>query len=256
MATIWFGPVNAAQSGQADAAYVTCTGDGKPSCADIAESDGRDLSKALARLRVPDGEPVILRAFSAGGHSLKRYLTKPENRARVAAVTLADAVFETSEIAAPGFVDFGVEAANGGKLFVATGSTGANATGTGAHYLGLLQAAIEKATGRRFESIDVPGLGTGMKLGGNYFFDMGSTYSHGEHATKLARIVWFTLAEPFMERQAMPTAQPTSQTQPSPQAAQESLRRRSATLPKALLAALAVGLVAAAALRAARSPAR
>lgn len=229
MYVIWHGPVNAAQSGQRDASYVTCTGDGKPSCAQMAESDGRDLGKLAARLRIPDGEPLILRAFSAGGHAWKRYLDNDSSRARVAAVTLADAVFETSEIAAPGFVKFGVEAATGGKLFVATGSTGANSTGTGAHYVGVLQAAIEQATGRKFEPVDVPGLGRGMRLGGNYFFDLGSQYSHGEHATKVAPIVWSALVEPFIGG-ARELAKPLASRRPS-------------RVPALLLAAAGLGLL-------------
>ncbi|WP_437601921.1 hypothetical protein WMF28_09945 [Sorangium sp. So ce590] len=112
VAVAWLGPMSAAQVAGAELAGVpvvhrTCTGDGSPSCSQIADSwldgDGRRLPGCRRALRLPAG-PLVLTAFSAGGHIVKRLLADPRDRAEVAAVVLADATYPPSGCSLRGFL--------------------------------------------------------------------------------------------------------------------------------------------------------
>lgn len=202
VSTIWIGPVSKAQAQQADASFVTCTGDGNPTCGQMADARGGSLRSLAAELGIlVDPAPrLVLRAFSAGGSAVKRYLDNDDSRSLVLAVTLADGTYETSSgYVSPGFLKYGVESAGGGKLFVATASSAPNKTyGSGEQVLANLQAAIERQTGQTFQRVTVEGLGDGWRLGGCWFFPVGSAYQHAEHATRLAPIVWTQIVLPFL----------------------------------------------------------
>lgn len=202
--TIWFGPVSLAQVQQPGASLVQCTGDGSPNCGDLAEQRGRDLDALAAHLGIDDPW-LVLRAFSAGGSAVKRYLAREQSRARVLAVTLHDAVYEASRgVVAPGFLAFAREAAGGDRLLVATVSSAPNGDrGSGSESLDALRAEIERETGRAFEPLSVlPGVDLepvrAWRLGGVLFADYGSRLSHAEHATRLAPLVWSGLVEPWI----------------------------------------------------------
>jgi hypothetical protein len=205
---VWFGPVNVFQSRQSEARYVTCTGNGHPSCADQAVAHRSQLERLTDELHVDAGAPLVLRAFSAGGSAVKRYLDDDGALTRVRVVTLADATYEvTPGTAAPGFVRYGLQCAAGAKLFVATASASPNVVGgphamNGAASLAALQAEIERRSGRAFETVHVAGLGEGRRLGACWFFDFGKAYSHEEHATVLAARVWHSVVEPYLAGRA------------------------------------------------------
>jgi hypothetical protein len=171
----------------------------------MAEANGRDLRKVTSL----DGSPLILRAFSAGGSAIKRYLDNDDSRALVTAVTLSDGTYETEPgMVAPGFLKFALEAVDGSKLFVATASGFGNVTGgpramTGEQTLATLRTAVEQASGKKFEPVSVPGVGEGYRLGGNFFFELGTKWQHAQHATELGPIVWTQLVEPFLARSGL-----------------------------------------------------
>ncbi|AUX28139.1 MULTISPECIES: hypothetical protein [Sorangium] len=217
VAVAWLGPVSAAQVSSAELAGVpvvhrTCTGDGSPSCSQIADSwldgDGRRLPGCRRALGLPAG-PLVLAAFSAGGHIVKRLLADPRDRAEVAAVVLADATYTTEwtdraqALAAPigSLVDYAAEAAGGGRLFVASASSAPNKQHpTGAQTL----AAVARELGSRVHAEEgtlagLPAPERCWEGGGVHLLDYGARYSHAAHATELAPKVWAALVRPWFE---------------------------------------------------------
>jgi hypothetical protein len=203
---IWFGPVSRAQAQQADASYVTCTGDGSPTCGAMADANGRSLDRLGQQLGIDPSEYLLLRAFSAGGSAIKRYLENPESRARVRVVTLSDGTYEEHRgYVSPGFLAYALECLDGSKLFVATASSAPNKDHpNGAEVLEALRQRIEQESGQTFEDLDaLPGVEPrpvrAWKLGGIFLADYGATLRHPEHATILAPVVWSGLVVPWLE---------------------------------------------------------
>ncbi|WP_437638365.1 hypothetical protein [Sorangium sp. So ce854] len=217
VAVVWLGPVSAAQVAGAELAGVpvvhrTCTGDGSPSCGQIADGwldgEGRRLPGCRRALRLPAG-PLVLAGFSAGGHIVKRLLADPRDRAEVAAVVLADATYTTEwadrahALAAPigSLVDYAAEAAGGARLFVATASSAPNKqhpTGTQT----LAAVARELGSRVRVEEDALAGLPAPERRwegGGVHLLDYGARYTHAAHATELAPKVWAALVRPWFE---------------------------------------------------------
>ncbi|WP_437316694.1 hypothetical protein [Sorangium sp. So ce385] len=217
VAVVWVGPVSRTQVTGAELAgvpvvHLPCTGDGSPSCSQIADSyldgDGRRLPGLRRALRLPAG-PLVLAAFSAGGHIVRRVLTDPRDRAELAGVVLADATYTTEWAdqaqgrAAPirSFVDYAMESLGGGRLFVATASSAPNKHHpTGAQTL----AAIARELGGHvipevgaFASLPAPD--RGWRGGGVHLFDYGARFGHAAHATELAPKVWGALVRPWFE---------------------------------------------------------
>jgi len=213
-AVVWFGPVSRAQIAGASLGNLplfvrSCTGDGKPSCSAIADSwkdaDGRRLPGLRRALRLPAG-PLVLAAFSAGGHLVWRLLEHPLDRAEVAGVALADATYTTRWVsqgeAAPiaSLVAYAQEVARDpSRLFLATASTAPNKTHpTGAQ---TLEAIVRAAELRPLEAL--PRLGNvpapARSWGGGrtvLFLDFAATRSHAEHATDLAPALWGSFVKP------------------------------------------------------------
>ena len=162
---VWAGPVNESQVPGATIPgailkFIVCTGNGSPSCGQIADSwedsDGRRLPGMLAQLGLGEGAvgDIFLGAFSAGGSVWKRVLMHPKDRARVRAVVLSDATY-TSPVIEPieGFVRYGLDALQGGKLFVATASASPNKTyGSGEEVLAATRDEIARRSGVSFEA--------------------------------------------------------------------------------------------------------
>lgn len=217
VAVVWAGPINAKQVEGADlsgvpTSFVSCTGDGKPSCGEIADKwldgAGRRLPGLRRALKLPPG-PVVLAGFSAGGHLIRRVLEAQEDRAEVAAVVLADATYTTGwsnraeKKAAPieSFVRYAREAGAAGHLFVATASAAPNKEyPTGAQTL----AAIAVAAGAvpiasRNDSAGMPQPLRSWQLPGAVFLDFDASYSHEAHATALARMTWEAFVRPFFQ---------------------------------------------------------
>jgi hypothetical protein len=218
-ATVWLGPVNLAQVGAsvipgAPAAAVTCTGDGSPSCSQIAESwsgaGGRKLPSLLAQKGLPAGSVIAAAAFSAGGSILKRLCLNQADRTQLAVVHSADADYESSRgaggqpIPTEGYVLYAIEAlTDPDKLFVATASSNPNKTyGSGIEVLASTRREIERRTGRRFETGGVfPGVTpqpAKLYRLGNVWMAEYPTIPHGQHATLLAPQVWQGLILPWL----------------------------------------------------------
>ena len=149
---------------------LTCTGDGSPSCGQIADSwleadaraaeafadqwkgaDGRRLPAMRRALKLAGG-PVMLAAYSAGGHAVRRLLQHPADRAEIVAVYLADGTYTTEWTdrqkgqAKPirEFVEYALEAARGDHVFVATASSSPNKTHpTGSQTLDAIRRELE-----------------------------------------------------------------------------------------------------------------
>lgn len=208
--TMWCGPVNFAQVGSAfrpgsAKVNVTCTGDGSPSCADIAESARSSLDRILPSLLSAHGadpsSPVLLGAFSAGGSIAKRICMSPADRSQIQALYLADASYTTDR--APGggpsfiegYVRFALDCLDGPKTMVATASASPNKSwGSGIDVLKATRLEIERRSGRAFESVaSLPGSPStpswAGRLGGVWFGEY-EAVPHGEQATVLAPAIW------------------------------------------------------------------
>lgn len=225
-ALVWSGPANAAQVGSArfpaawgvPTEFETCTGDGSPSCGQIADGwkdqEGRRLPALRRALKLPASGPLVLAAFSAGGHLIRRVLEDERDRAEIAGVVLADATYTTEweskkagrAAPIPSFVLYGRDVLREpGRLFVATASTWPNKE----HPSGVQTLeAIARA-------LDLPEVNPGVvrfskspdrvwrpTSGGLAFFDFSRTYSHAGHATELAREVWAELVIPHFRQAA------------------------------------------------------
>ena len=212
-ALVWLGPVSAEQVEGTSlegvpVKHLQCIGavspgDGERSCSQLADAwkdaEGRRLPGLRRALKLPDG-PVFLAAFSAGGHIAWRLLEHPADRAEVCGVLLADASYTTERTPAggakprPSLVAFAQEvAADPRRIFVASGSAAPNKNHpTAAESL----AAIAVAAG--LDPVAPLGLEAKRWSGGRgvQFFDFAGSYSHSEHATKVAPALWRSVVQP------------------------------------------------------------
>ncbi|AUX43824.1 uncharacterized protein SOCE26_052790 [Sorangium cellulosum] len=201
-ALVWLGPVSAAQVAGADlpgvrTVHLPCTGDGRPSCGGLADGwldGGRRLPGLRRALRLPEG-PLVLAAFSAGGHIVRRLCADARDRAEIAAVLLCDATYSTTRDAAgrvqplPEIVAYGREALGGARLLVATASTSPNKTyPTGQQTLEAIRDAIAAGeAGEARAPAGVPAPEWTWRRGGVVLLGYGGRHTHAAHATALAR---------------------------------------------------------------------
>lgn len=224
---VWTGPVSAAQIGRAvlpgaELHFIQCTGDGHPTCGQMAEAwkgaDGRVLPGLLehAKITLGAGDELWAGAFSAGGQIWKRAMLQPEDRAQITGALMADAGYEAGWVeknkVAPfveGFVLYALDCLGDGRLFVWTASGTPNPSvqhpgevyPAGDQVLDATRAEIERRSGQTFEDI------TSMqerwpwgaqlrapthvwRLRNVVLADYGTVYKHPEHATLVAPEVW------------------------------------------------------------------
>jgi len=209
--------VSAAQSNGAELPGVRtvhrpCTGDGSPSCGQIAESwrgpDGRRLPALRKALGLPEAGRIFLAGFSAGGHLIWRILQDPRDRDEVAGVYLADGTYTTewkderARVAAPmaPYVDFGrFVMGDPSRLFIATASAAPNKNHpTGAETLTAIADALSLPSAPLTSGL--PPARRAWGAGANLrFFDYGNTFSHAQQVTALAQKVWPILVAPHFE---------------------------------------------------------
>jgi len=216
-AALWMGPVNLQQVAGATipgapALSVTCTGDGSPSCAALAESwadaSGRRLPALLKSKGFPEDTTLAAAAFSAGGSILKRLCLSPADRAQLRVVHSADASYEAVAGQRPfveGYVRYALEAlTDPSKLFVATASAGANKNfGSGIEIITSTRKEIERRAGQQFQLGGVlPGVtpqpAALWRLGERIWIAEYPDISHGQQATLLAPQIWQGLILPWL----------------------------------------------------------
>jgi hypothetical protein len=228
---IWAGPVMLLPAHRAinwqgrDVRIVLVQGEGSSNMAALGSSlrdaSGRILPNLLAKY-APGIKPekIALCAFSAGHGLLNQILSNDADRAAVSAVVLSDADFNTGNPAAPscssvheGYVKFGIEAAKGAKLLVATTSNSTDGT-----YLSGRQSfdcelrQMESATGHS-RSSESPAQGVKSasggwwRLGNAHWGDYtqpgspvnaGNDITHGDHANVLSPQVWQAYLAPHL----------------------------------------------------------
>jgi len=190
MHEIWWGPVNGQQvplaTAGGDRTFMTCTGDGNPTCGQqadaLVDADGRHLPNLLARLGLPPDDEVAAACFSAGGSG-----APPE-----------------------GFVLYGLDCLAGDRLFVATASGAPNKQyPSGIQTLRAIEDEIAARSGVSFEEGgELPGLPPPERLAraGGIIFCYYPQFGHGEQATKLGGPVWQNVIEPWLagDRSAVP----------------------------------------------------
>ncbi|EYF01899.1 hypothetical protein [Chondromyces apiculatus] len=209
---LWLGPVSLADARAATIEGIplrvlSCTGDGKPSCRQQAESfrtgDGRVLPSLRRRAGLPEG-PLLVCAFSAGGSFVKELLRHPADRAELAGLLLADATY-TTEVDAQGkakpleiFATFAREAAMSGRLFVVTASSAPNVSvekkgvvyPSAAATMEAMRPAIapDNLWSRWGGTENLAGPFSGVQLGSSlvWLMNYAGQHAHAEHATKLA----------------------------------------------------------------------
>lgn len=208
----WLGPVNLTQVGSAvvpglKAINLTCTGDGKPSCAEIAEgfvdANGRRLPNLLVSKGADPHAEVIIGAFSAGGSVAKRLALNPDDREQIKAMMLADATYTIGGVD-EGFVLYALDCIHHtDRMFVATASSAPNKNyPTGIQTLALLRAEVERRAGMPFSSSTLPGVSpqpAAVWRLGNVIFCEFPNVSHGDQVTKLAGQVWKAMLLPWLE---------------------------------------------------------
>jgi hypothetical protein len=244
LATIWLGPVSLQQVSGATvpdrpATSVTCTGDGSPSCGQIADgwtdASGRKLP-ALLNLKGLAAEAIIAAAaFSAGGSILKRLCLDPRDRAQLRVVHSADASYEATKgpdgpAPVEGYIRYAQEAlSDPTKLFVATASANPNKTfGSGIDVLRSTRLELQRRTGVIMPQVPtMPGLedlpGTVYQMG-NVWMAEYPTIQHAQQATQLAPKIWQALIVPWLAGSpgappAGPPSVPPVEPPPLPQAA-------------------------------------
>jgi hypothetical protein len=216
---IWSGPVNLSQVKGATVpgarAYaLPCTGNGDPSCVEIADdfadAEGRRLPHLFQQMGISNqNEDLIFGAFSAGGSMVKRLLLHEADRQQVRAVLLADATYTdwvtpAQPLAPEGFVLFCLDAIVDRKLFVATASSSPNKSlPTGSQTLAAIRKEVERRSGREFASFVLPGgiepaPAEAWRLGNVILADFKSKITHTEHATKLAAPMWQRFLLPWL----------------------------------------------------------
>jgi hypothetical protein len=163
---IWTGPVAFFQVPGAtlpDAYEINegCFGDRPPHCMNRVAP----IPTLLGRHNVPidNARDIVIGAFSAGGSLVKRLMVDADNRARTAAVHLADATWtaawEDKVSRRPpydeGFVRYALDAIDGPHMLVATASPIPNKTwATGVENLRRLREEIEARSARQFTELD------------------------------------------------------------------------------------------------------
>lgn len=238
-AVIWTGPVAFFQVPGATlpGAYEiseACFGDRPPRCMHRVAS----VPSILSRHGVDPGDvrDVVIGAFSAGGSLVKRMMMRPENRADVRAVHLADATWTAQwedkrarrPVVDEGFVRYALDAIDGPHLFIVTASPNPNKTwATGIENLRRLREEIESRSGRRFRRLDHfygvdPGPDATYKLGNVILAEFPSKpLGHGH--TSIAGQVWDKILIPWLEAYrrgelpAEPGPGPAPEPQPEPQ---------------------------------------
>lgn len=217
-AVAWVGPVSAAQvSGatvpDAPMTFVNCTGDGSPDCSQIgsgigAAAGGSIVRGLLAKAGVPDGQ-LILGSFSAGHEIAKPALMSAADRALVRAVLLADSTYTSWQspgvpLPPEGYVRYAIDAIDRPQLFVATSrKSPIGQYPSSDDTVEALRREVERRTGRKFERVDgLPGVPlkpeTTYRLGNAWLAIYPPSISHGEHATKLAPMVWRGMLLPWL----------------------------------------------------------
>lgn len=229
-AVIWTGPVAfwqvpGATIPGAHEVNIGCFGDKPPHCPSIGETSldgsGRRLPSLLAKHGLSEDQVghVVFGGFSAGGSLIKRVLQSPADRARVSAVHLADATY-TSSWDAPGrppviegFAAYGVDAATGPHLLVATASPIPNKNwASGVQNLQRLREEIETRTGQKFQKLDHffgidPAPEAAYQLGNVILAEYPMTpLGHGH--TKIAGQVWDKIVLPFLGQAGIPSGPP------------------------------------------------
>ena len=201
--TVWVGPVASYQvHAPASDLFVSCVGaDGSPICADL------DLATVFASKGVHADQPIILHGFSAGGDAIKKFLKNPGARAHTIAVVTHDATYQGFG-SDEGFISYGTEAAQNmpGRVFVATASGGGSSQARGgisdSASMEALRQAIEANTGKQFQPFAAPWAPKppvkAWKLGGTVLLDFGTSYTHTEHATVLASLVFDNVVAPML----------------------------------------------------------
>ena len=195
---------------------VPIQGSGSSYFANLAErlrdSRGRILPSLVSRYApdVTDVGKIALCAYSAGHGLLDRVFQVPEERQRIAASVVSDATF--AGLNAPpkeGYVQFGVDAAAGRSLFLATTantSDGSHATGRDS-WLSVWRE-VERRTGRGERAAsavgDMPTPSGGVWSIGSrltwydYADETGrSDISHGDHHA-LAADAWRSYLVPYL----------------------------------------------------------
>ena len=202
--TVWVGPVSSSQvHAPAGDLFIPCVGaTARPGCADL------DLASVLASKGVKGvtGD-IVLHGFSAGGDAIKKFLKDPAARARTTAVVTHDATFQGFG-SDEGFVAYGTEAAQGlpGRVFVATTSSAGSSNLRGgisdSASMEALRQKIEVNTGQKFQSVTTPWAPKppvkAWKLGGVVFLDFGTAFTHAEHVTVLAPLVFDNVVAPML----------------------------------------------------------
>ena len=227
---VWTGPISAMQAKPAvppgwRLANITCTGDGAPTCADIAErwtANDRKLPGLMKAAKVRDGEALYLGAFSAGGQIVKRALKNAEDRARVRGVLLSDATYTATWGNAKkaklgpmdeGFLLFAIDAVRDGRPMLATVSSNPNKDmPSGAQTLRALKDELERR-GVLFDDAQSDPLWLTLerepiaswRANNVLLADFGDRYKHAEHAEEIAPAVW-----PLLARRDAPTQESTA----------------------------------------------
>jgi hypothetical protein len=209
--------------------HIGCLGDRDPNCLDIVyqltDADGRRMPRLFERMKVDPSEvrDFVIGAFSAGGTLAKYLVEHPEDRAMVRALMLSDATYtrwETPGVAAPieGFVRYGVDAAQGDQLFVATASTSPNFTyPNGVQGLMATMGEIEQRTGQSFApssalaTVDPPPVEAyelGSVLCGDYQMVIGHNHP------SIADQVWQQILWPWLEQRRAAGPEPIEPVDP------------------------------------------
>lgn len=211
---LWWGPVNGHQVPLATAGgprtFMTCTGDGDPTCGQqadaLADPQGRHLPNLMARLGLPPDQEVVGACFSAGGSAWKRILVSPQDRQQVRALHLADGTYTHWQDGAPapaeGFVLYGLDALAGDRLFVATASASPNRDlPNGVQSLLAIEQEITRRSGVAFQDVEAPpGMPPAARVAtaGGVMFMYYPEVPHGEQVTRLGPLAWQHVIAPWL----------------------------------------------------------
>ena len=187
-------------------------------------------------------------------------LARPAYRALVRVVALADASYKLKDpsgrpASPPLLIGYAVEALDGSRLFIATASaTPNNSQGveepSGAPTLVRLASDIEARSEQRFdlgsaiEGVDQLRPARVWHRGSVLLADFGSQFTHAEHATKLAPVLWPDVVQPWVDRGVIAN-EPTLDDEPTTRGEHAAQGESEFSLAKGLtLAAFVSGSVA------------
>jgi len=186
---------------------------------ELRDSSGRILPTLVRRyagIGIDQVEQIALTAYSAGHGLLNKVAAVDADRARLSAMVLDDATFSGfRDPPKAGYVAFGIEAARGNKLLVATASNsgGANYLTGRKSWLAVWQA-VQAATGRHPKHVTpkapAPAASGGWwRLGGSLYWGdyvvpgsadgYGNDYSHAQHHD-IAPLIWQAYLAPWLAR--------------------------------------------------------